>query len=107
MSYDNAPIGNTCTTINSIIAKMEEAKNEAVWCLRNIDEEHTGELNNIISEIYDAIDEIEQIRSDNSTLRDWGNELYYEKDELERENDDLLLKIENLESELDEERNKN
>lgn len=31
MTRDNAPIGNTCSTIDNIIGKMEFAKGEAEW----------------------------------------------------------------------------
>ena len=101
-NYDNAPIGNTCPAIDKIIDKMEEAKNDAKWCMDNPDENSDDELTNIIWNLDYAISDMEQIRSDNSTLRDWGNEIYNEKDELERERDDLLLRIEELESELEE-----
>jgi len=100
--YDNAPIGNTCPTIDNIIGKMEEAKNEADWCLRNPDDKHTDELNNIVGKMADAILDMEGIRSDNSTLRDWGNELFNEKDEIEKERDEAISEKESLEEEITE-----
>jgi len=71
--------------------------------------------NSPVSETCPSIDKVisimEDIRDANSSLREWGNELYYELDEakstirdLEREIDDLKAEVRALEEELSNER---
>ena len=44
---------------------------------------------------------LEKIRSHNGSLRDWGNELYKEREALEDEVDELKEKVNRLESQVD------
>ena len=98
--YDNAPIGNTCPLIDSIINRMEQSKSEAEYIRRDTDN-YNDEVSVISYELDSAISEMEDIRDANSELREWGNEEYeraeYEKDE----RDNLIKKIEDLREELD------
>lgn len=43
---------------------------------------------------------MEKIRSDNSELRDWGNECYNRAEEIEKERDSLVDKVEELEEQI-------
>ena len=43
---------------------------------------------------------MEEIRSANSTLREWGNEEYKRANEMEDERDDLLRMVDDLKSEI-------
>jgi chromosome segregation ATPase len=99
---DKAPIGNTCPTIDSIVSKMEYAKGEAEYINKHKDEDPTQEANTIISELQDAINDMENIRDDNAELRQWGNDEYERAENLESERDDALRDKENLEYEVDE-----
>lgn len=106
---DNAPIGNTCPMIDNIIGRMEAAKNEAEYISKNPEQDSSEEVNLILGELVEAIKEMEDIRSANSELRDWGNEEHEraneaekERDELTGEVDELKSKIENLKSEIEE-----
>jgi len=93
MARDNAPIGNTCPIINDVVRYIEGFK---------FDEDFEYEKSQCLSVVED-------IRSANQTLRDWGNEMHDEKEELQGQVDslesevvDLKDKIEALESELTE-----
>lgn len=67
-------------------------------------------IDNVISQIDNSEDEdldkrelinlLEQIRKANSSLRDWGNELYEEKEDLENEVSNLKNQIIDLNEEL-------
>lgn len=61
MGRDNAPVGNTCPTLDNIISLVED------------------------------------VRGDNESLRDWGNQLHDEVEELERQISQLESDKENLE----------
>jgi|GEM_PF-2338118 len=99
---DKAPISNTCPTINSIISKMESALNDAKYILNHPEEDSTDEAKLIIEELTDAISGMEDIRTDNHTLREWGNEEYDRADYAEDERDDALRDKELLEDEVSE-----
>jgi len=98
---DNAPIGNTCPMINNVIDVLNN--------LDSYDVNNSDELLEMQSEVKKGIEILEQIRSANSDLREWGNDLYCDKEDLEKENDnlkdevsELQSKISQLESEIDE-----
>lgn len=69
---DHAPVGNTCPMIDHIISLMEVAKMEAEYVLEHPEEDSSSEASEIISKLETAISDIENIRTANSTLRDWG-----------------------------------
>ena len=52
-------------------------------------------------ELNEAVRHCESIRLHNSTLRDFGNDTYYELEELVDRVDDLKYEIENLREEID------
>lgn len=81
---DNAPVGNTCPKINVVISILE---NDVVF-----DEETGGP--------HEAIKIMEEIREANLELRNWGNELYREKEAAEKEIEQLQRQVEALDDEL-------
>jgi hypothetical protein len=95
---------------------MEYAKGEAEYISKHPEEDSSDEARMIISELCDAIEDMENIRNDNLELREWGNDEYKRAEELESERDEaikemeyykeeaeeLKIKIEELESELSE-----
>ena len=99
---DNAPIGHTCPIIDNVIGKMESAKNEAEYIFKHPEEDSSEEANTILGEMVDAIKEIEDVRSANSELRDWGNEEYSRAEEAEGERDEAIKDKEYLQEEIDE-----
>jgi len=105
---DNAPVGNTCPKIDNVIAIVDN--------LTEYDINNEDEFSNMEKEIKEAIGIMENIRSDNSELREWGNELHREKtdlentvyqlqqrvSELERENSNYSDEIKDLEEQISE-----
>ena len=83
---DHSPVGYTCPTIDRIIDKMKSALNGAKYYIDHpINDELTYDMDSVLWYLNDAIDEIEEVRSDNAKLRDWGNELYDKVEELQSE----------------------
>jgi chromosome segregation ATPase len=84
---DNSPVGHTCPMIDGVLDSL----NSLYTSLETMSK---GELDYYIKTL-------EKIRSHNGSLRDWGNELYKEKEELENEVEKLREEINNLERCLD------
>ena len=98
---DNAPIGNTCPTIDNIVGKMEYAKCEAEYILKHPEEDSTEEAKSILGELVDTISDMENIRSDNQELRQWGNDEYSRAEDAEEERDEAIKRCEDSETEID------
>ena len=85
-----APVGYTCPDINQCITWLNTAKENilrATTELENLDERPYEALS-ALDEAYKYCDvekELEELRSANSALRDWGYELYEELEQLKRE----------------------
>lgn len=91
------PVGNTCPIIDSVIRDVNDIYNS----IENPDDSNERDLKNIL-------DHMEEIRSANSSLRSWGNDLIQERDDKQKTIDELEKKIgileanyESLESERD------
>lgn len=85
---DNAPIGNTCPIIDDVVNYIE-----------NFREEFSNEDNDI--DFHFALGVMEDIRSANLELRNWGNDLYQELEELKKERDNLIDELNDSEEELE------
>jgi hypothetical protein len=102
MARDNAPITHTCPAIDAIIGLMKYARGEAEYITKYPEEDNTAEARTIIDKLNEAINDMENVRSDNAELRDWGNEEYYRADYAEGERDDALRENELLQDENEE-----
>jgi predicted nuclease with TOPRIM domain len=78
-----APVKNTCPDINRAIKRLETIKEHMNDMVKSIEYE--------LSEIEDSL---EELRSDNSALRDWGTENESRVKELEDEVYELESKLE-------------
>ena len=78
------PCGYTCPKIDSVIEFLIEVQRERDFG------------------VQEFIDIMEQIRSDNDSLRTWGDELYHEKEYLERDVYNLKEELEELKKEKQE-----
>ena len=78
-----APVKNTCPDINRAIKRLETIKEHMNDMIKSIEYE--------LSEIEDSL---EDLRSDNSALRDWGTENESRVKELEDEVYELESKLE-------------
>lgn len=85
---DNAPIGNTCPIIN-----------DAVNYIEGFREAFSNEDNDI--DFHFALGVMEDIRSANLELRNWGNGLYRDLEEIEQERNKLIDQLDDSESELE------
>jgi predicted nuclease with TOPRIM domain len=81
---DNSGIDNTCPKINEVISAIDSV---------NWDEDSYWDAKTV-TEI------MEKIRKANSDLRDWGNQMCRERDELQDEFDDLKKENDKLQDEV-------
>ena len=84
-----APIGYTCPDINQLITWLSTAKENILKAIDRIDPEWDSyDLQKNLDEAYKYCDvekELEELRSANSALRDWGYGLASELEYLKRE----------------------
>ena len=84
-----APVGYTCPDINQLITWLNTAKDHILKAIDRIDPEWDSyDLQKNLDEAYKYCDiekELEELRSANSALRDWGYELDEELEQLKRE----------------------
>ncbi len=102
MSIDrHAPVGNTCPDIDRVIDAIKESQKSISAIIGHIGELQSfdgyttrqewlletmaDESSTIDNELWRLEDELEELRSANSALRDWGEELVSECEELEKE----------------------
>lgn len=83
MVIDNAPIGNTCPMIDNVIRSASYIKTT----------ENEDDVNNILSVMED-------IRSANQTLREWGNEQYHLTSETESEKEVAECTVNELKNDI-------
>lgn len=84
---DNAPIGNTCPIINDVVNYLERFR-----------EDFSNEDNDI--DFYFALGVVEDIRVANLELRNWGNGLHRDLEDVSKERDKLIDELDNSENEL-------
>ena len=99
------PVKNTCPDIDRILATIKSIFNEMESCSDEDDKETLLEsISNWKTDLYSIgvgkSNELEDLRSANAALRDWGNEMYNDAESLEIERDRLEDKIEELNSEI-------
>ena len=82
---DNSPVGNTCPIIDSVKSFINDIE---------YSEDHDGRLTKY------ALDNLEEIRNANSTLRDFGNAQYALRETYENKCDELSDKISSLENDI-------
>ena len=105
MARKGEPVKYTCPDIDKIIATITSmVKGMDVCDERDDKEDLLVWIKNWSSELT-AIGvgnncEMEALRSSNSALRDWGNEMYNDAEALETEKIDLENKCENLQDEI-------
>lgn len=106
MARDNAPIGNTCPKIDDVIEVLDGVADR----LRELSDKLNcpaleEECNDIFEQagnlkaLFDGRrSPIEELRSANEQLRDWGNDQFERANEAEAECKDLRRQIDQLES---------
>lgn len=81
MSSRKCPVKHTCPDIDNAISKLDTI---------------ISMCSDIIYEAKGTTDELEYIRSQNSSLRDWGEELSNEISDLESQIEELQDKLNNI-----------
>jgi predicted RNase H-like nuclease (RuvC/YqgF family) len=80
-----APVRNTCPDIDSVIKSIKEA----MTMVQDADDLTLNQISDAFSAVYYLLDgledQLEDLRSDNSSLRSWGLELEERVEELENE----------------------
>lgn len=90
---DYAPIGPTCNSIDECQLTIQKQIKQ-LNTLDEIGEEPMRIVENVVSELESiSKNELEQLRKDNEALREWGNELYKQVDDLTSELQDLKEKL--------------
>lgn len=89
---DNSGVSHTCPKIDEVI----EFLNKIDW---DLDDEYES---NLAYETTKMIEVMEEIRTANSTLRDWGNDMCRERDEVQKDLEYYQSKNEDLEDEVKE-----
>lgn len=113
MRLPNEPVKNTCPDINNLQKTIKDIINDFESFKETDDtSDFLDSMGNASWELKSVYDTLEELRSANSALRDWGHELTSlaeqmesEKDseieELQNEISDKETKIESLEEEVD------
>lgn len=86
----------TCPTIDSIIKSINTAIKNAEY---GIKKEDLTSFTDVISELEGLESMLEDVRSANSTLRDWGEEQYQKVNDLEFNMETLEMEINELKNE--------
>lgn len=102
--YSREPIGHTCPKVNDAQSEISGIVSdlESVDC----NEEDKVILDDAISSLNSLSEDLENLRADNSTLRDWGNEEAKKADEFEKELDETRDKLSEAETDRDHYKNR-
>lgn len=91
-----APVGNTCPDINKAQRSLQSTIKDAEYAIKRY--ELSSDTVSIVEAAVDkmsmAIDVLEEMRSANSKLRDWG-------DQMEQELEDARTELQELRAEKD------
>ena len=97
--YNNAMLCHTCPMIDGIIKSINNAI--AALADENIDSDQYKEfVEEAIGELHGLETVLEDIRSANLSLRNWGSDEAKKVDELEKENESLTKQLNNRELEI-------
>jgi len=96
-----APIGHTCPDIDRAIASIKEALDTASDFNGNFESKTIDDIKDAFGDIENSLvhmeSEMEDLRNNNSSLRDWGDGLETKIIELEEEIDEVREKLESKE----------
>ena len=84
-----APVGHTCPNIDKTIKKLKTIRELVDDTFHDIKAQLDKLVYKVESELDDIEDDLEELRSDNSSLREWGTESEDRIDELEDELNEL------------------
>ena len=100
--YDNAPVGNTCPDIDSIINTLSGIADRLDEIANRLDCDEVDDLNAQAANLRTIFDgrrsPLEELRSANESLRKWGNAECERADDAEAECHKLRDEISDLEA---------
>ena len=94
-----APIKHTCPDIDKVIKRLNELRVNVNDTIKKIESSLDDMLNEIDGELSHVEDSLEELRSDNSALRDWGYQSEGKVNELEERVSDLKWELDNVKDE--------
>lgn len=99
------PVGYTCPDIDRLKKMLQSIINEMNDCKEeDIKEDILSLIENWSSDLEGfgagSWCELETLRRSNSSLRDWGHEMYDEAESLESERDELEIEVSKLKDEI-------
>jgi dynactin complex subunit len=100
---DNAPIAHTCPSIDNVIEEINYAQEKVALIKENpkkYEEDYEEQMDTIIEQLGEAMLDMEKIRKDNETLREFGNSQFYRAEEAESRRNDTLKQYDVLELEI-------
>lgn len=96
----SAPVKFTCPNINQVISDITEiydgldfTEEATVEDLQEVIKEASTKLYTFTDKIQICYNPLEDLRSDNEKLRDWGSEQEEQVEELEKERDKLIEEV--------------
>ena len=99
---ERAPVGHTCPDINIVIRSIRSALNDCKGGknLAERDSDFYTLFDSIESELWGVEDQMEELRTCNSKLRDWGEESEEKANSLENQVSSLEERISQLTDEI-------
>ena len=99
------PVRHTCPDIDKIIQTITDITNQMSICDNDDNSDSLMELINEWKIDLQTIGiggycEMEKLRSSNHSLREWGNEMYDDAENLEDQVNDLKNKVDDLENQV-------
>ncbi len=98
----SAPVPETCESINKVQKLLRRARGEmdnARVCVEREDESGARrDIDDASGYVHDAENELESLRSDNESLREWGTEQEARVQELEQELAENVSEVDRLET---------
>lgn len=98
----SAPVRHTCPDIDKVINGIQQAINNADKG-KDICEKKSDEwlyFEEIIDSLYRMTDILEELRTSNGSLRDWGHELEKEVSEAQNNEANIQHELENAKSQI-------
>lgn len=95
------PVRHTCPDIDRLQKTIKEIRNDFATFNDTCDiSDFISSMENASWELKSISETMEELRASNSSLRDWGNEMYEDAEKMENERDDWENKCGELEGKI-------
>ena len=98
MNFPKEPCKQTCPEINHTMSTIKYIVDEIKYCttIEDFNNQKDWWINQLDNIGIGRYCELENLRTSNSQLRDWGSELYSLCENLELEKDELEIELNNI-----------